>query len=470
MIIPCGHQKNGDQEAEGEMIHSTLSPHNSSSDARISAQKNGDASVRSNLYCYNPKSVRSDPSGAEEEAEEDGEEEECVDDNVTDLDLKLPSTIIKNDQRNVSGLFMARSGEPSDIPRDRIHRIKDDWLDLRLGIGSHEDSSNRFTGMIDNSCRLDVFDASINGTPESAGLCTLQLLPQIHTDQSESPLQLGNLRSKPIINENMKSCGGINRKDLDQDIDLLTGRLNRNSDYTFLDHRNSIREQFLGAVPPTVNVSMLLQGGHSKASAAISALPFHFNRRSAEIQKWPASDQIKALGDNEGSMMIKNSIENPNDAYESSLIQPDLIIRSSKGRLISHQDYTSNNASANHRNHRSMNPSMPLWTQTAIQSNDAPAIGLLSPFDSRVISPDAINTTSRTRAVSGFWFSLQPDDPNHLSQEEVPKPYLRIRYSLDKNVCHSDFFMYVIFNLCANVKQPAIKQWFTQSESFMYVN
>ena len=167
---------------------------------------------------------------------------------------------------------------------------------------------------------------------------------------------------------------------------------------------------------------------------------------------------------------IKNSIENPNDAYESSLIQPDLIIRSSKGRLISHQDYTSNNASANHRNHRSMNPSMPLWTQTAIQSNDAPAIGLLSPFDSRVISPDAINTTSRTRAVSGFWFSLQPDDPNHLSQEEVPKPYLRIRYSLDKNVCHSDFFMYVIFNLCANVKQPAIKQWFTQSESFMYVN
>ena len=362
MIIPCGHQKNGDQEAEGEMIHSTLSPHNSSSDARISAQKNGDASVRSNLYCYNPKSVRSDPSGAEEEAEEDGEEEECVDDNVTDLDLKLPSTIIKNDQRNVSGLFMARSGEPSDIPRDRIHRIKDDWLDLRLGIGSHEDSSNRFTGMIDNSCRLDVFDASINGTPESAGLCTLQLLPQIHTDQSESPLQLGNLRSKPIINENMKSCGGINRKDLDQDIDLLTGRLNRNSDYTFLDHRNSIREQFLGAVPPTVNVSMLLQGGHSKTSATILALPFSFNIRVVELKQWPASDKMKALCDDEGNIMIKNTIKNPNKAYDNSLLQSDLIIRSNKARLTSQQDYTSSNAASYHRHHQSMNLWTPLWS------------------------------------------------------------------------------------------------------------
>ena len=74
-------------------------------------------------------------------------------------------------------------------------------------------------------------------------------------------------------------------------------------------------------------------------------------------------------------------------------------------------------------------------------------------YKNRVISPNVINTTLRTWAISSFWFALQHDDPNHLSQE-VPKPYLRIRYSLDK--CrHSDLFVYVIF-IFFSKKTPSI--------------
>ena len=184
----------------------------------------------------------------------------------------------------------------------------------------------------------------------------------------------------------------------------------------------------------------VLQGGHSKASTTIRALPFSFNIRDAKLQQWHALDHIKALCDDEGNIKVKNAIKNPYNAYDNSLLQFDLIIRSGKARLISQQDYTSNNVASNHRHHQSMNLSTSLCSQNGIQSNDS-TIGLLSAFNNRVISLDVINTMLRTRVVSCFWFSLQPNDPNHWSQE-VPKPYLRIRYSLDKRK-HFDLFVYV---------------------------
>ena len=55
---------------------------------------------------------------------------------------------------------------------------------------------------------------------------------------------------------------------------------------------------------------MLLQGSHSKASATIHALPFSFNIRVVELKQWPASDKMKALCDDEGNIMIKNTIKN----------------------------------------------------------------------------------------------------------------------------------------------------------------
>ena len=161
------------------------------------------------------------------------------------------------------------------------------------------------------------------------------------------------------------------------------------------------------AIPPTMHTSMLLQGGHSKASTTIPTLPFSFNRRAAEFQQWPTSDQIMALCDDEGNIMIKKTIKNLNNVYDSSLLHFDLIIRSAKARLISQQDYTSNNDASNHMHHQSMNLSTPLWSQNGIQSNVL-AICMLSAFNIHVISPDVINSTSRTSVVSGFWFALQP--------------------------------------------------------------
>ena len=49
--------------------------------------------------------------------------------------------------------------------------------------------------------------------------------------------------------------------------------------------------------------------------------------------------------------ITKNTIKNPNNAYDSSLLQFDLIIQSGKARLISKQDYTSNNIASNHKQH-----------------------------------------------------------------------------------------------------------------------
>ena len=107
---------------------------------------------------------------------------------------------------------------------------------------------------------------------------------------------------------------------------------------------------------------MLLQGSHSKASATIHALPFSFNIRVVELKQWPASDKMKALCDDERNIMIKNTIKNPNKAYDSSLLQSDLIIRGNKARLIAQQDYTSNNATSYHKHHQCMNLSTPLWS------------------------------------------------------------------------------------------------------------
>ena len=108
--------------------------------------------------------------------------------------------------------------------------------------------------------------------------------------------------------------------------------------------------------------NVLLQGSHSKASTTIPALPFNSNKRAAKLQQWPTLDQMKALCDDEGNIMIKNTIKNPNKAYDNSLLQSDLIIRSNKARLTSQQDYTSSNAASYHRHHQSMNLWTPLWS------------------------------------------------------------------------------------------------------------